>query len=108
MIPIDVSVSPDRALTVFADELATVRTDAELQALRTRWVGRKGSWVAAYMDAIGKATPEAKRTLGRLANELKKSVEAAIAEREAALATTRRPAGAVDVTLPGRRPLLGY
>jgi phenylalanyl-tRNA synthetase alpha chain len=108
MIPIDVSVSPDRALTVFADELAIVRTDAELQALRTRWVGRKGSWVAAYMEAIGKATPEAKRRLGRLANELKKSVEAAIAEREAALATTRRPAGAVDVTLPGRRPLLGY
>jgi len=106
--PIDSSISPDRALSVFHDELAAIRTDAELQALRTRWVGRKGSWVAAYMDAIAKATPEDKRTLGRLANELKKGVEAAIAEREAALAATRRPAGSVDVTLPGRKPLLGY
>ena len=108
MVPIDTSISPDRALTVFQDELAAIRTDAELQALRTRWVGRKGSWVAAYMDAIAKATPEEKRTLGRLANELKKAVDSAIAERETALAATRRPAGAVDVTLPGRRPIIGY
>jgi len=106
--PIDPGIPPDRALTVFQDELAGVRTDAELQSLRTRWVGRKGSWVAAYMDAIGKAGPEEKRTLGRLANELKKTAEAAIVEREAALAATRRPAGAVDVTLPGRQPILGY
>ena len=107
-VPIDTSITPDRALSVFQDELGAIRTDAELQALRTRWVGRKGSWVAAYMETIGKATPEEKRTLGRLANELKKAVESAIAERETALAATRRPAGAVDVTLPGRRPVLGY
>jgi phenylalanyl-tRNA synthetase alpha chain len=42
------------------------------------------------------------------ANELKKEVEAALAERETALASTRRPANAVDVTLPGRVPQLGY
>jgi phenylalanyl-tRNA synthetase alpha chain len=108
MTPIDTSISPERALTVFQDELGAVRTDSELQTLRTRWVGRKGSWVAAYMEAIGKASAEEKRTLGRLANELKKAVEAALSEREIALAATRRPAGAVDVTLPGRRPLLGH
>jgi phenylalanyl-tRNA synthetase alpha chain len=107
-VPIDTSITPDRARGVFQDELSAIRTDAELQALRTRWVGRKGSWVAAYMETIAKATPEEKRTLGRLANELKKAVESAIAERETALAATRRPAGAVDVTLPGRRPVLGY
>jgi phenylalanyl-tRNA synthetase alpha chain len=108
MTPIDTSIPPDRALAVFQDELGAARTDTDLQALRTRWVGRKGSWVAAYMEAIGKASPEEKRTLGRLANELKKTVEAALAERETALAASRRPAGAVDVTLPGRRPPLGH
>lgn len=108
MTPIDPSISPDRARRLFDDELAAIRTDAELQALRTRWVGRKGSWVAAYMEAIAKASPNDKRTLGRLANELKKSVEAAISEREAALAATRRPAGAVDITLPGRVLVLGH
>jgi phenylalanyl-tRNA synthetase alpha chain len=106
--PIDSSLGPDRARDLFRAELAEVRTDAELQALRTRWTGRKGSWVAAFMDALATATPEVKRTLGKGANELKKEVEAAIAEREAALAATKRPAHAVDVTLPGRAPALGF
>jgi phenylalanyl-tRNA synthetase alpha chain len=105
---IDHSIGPDRARELFRVELAEVRTDADLQALRTRWVGRKGSWVAAFMEALATATPDHKKALGRGANELKKEVEAALAERETALAATRRPANAVDITLPGRAPVLGY
>ena len=60
------------------------------------------------MEALKSATPEQKKTLGKGANELKKEVETALAEREAALAATRRPANAVDITLPGRRPTLGH
>ncbi len=105
---IDPSIGPDRARELFRAELGDVRTDAELQALRTRWVGRKGSWVTAFMEALATATPEQKKTFGRGANELKKAVEAAVAEREAALAATRRPANAVDITLPGRVPALGH
>jgi phenylalanyl-tRNA synthetase alpha chain len=107
MNPIDPAIGPSRALALFRDELASVATDADLLALRTRWVGRKGSWVAAFMDALGKASPDERRTIGRQANELKKAVEAAIDERQAALAASRRPVGAVDVTLAGRRPVLG-
>ena len=108
MSPIDTSIGPDRARELFRAELADVRTDAELQALRTRWVGRKGSWVAAFMEALATATPEQKKSFGRGANELKNEVEAAVTEREAALAATRRPANAVDITLPGRRPAFGH
>ncbi|HUE89611.1 MAG TPA: phenylalanine--tRNA ligase subunit alpha [Vicinamibacterales bacterium] len=107
-VPIDPSVGHERALLLFQEELAAVRTDAELQALRTRWAGRKGSWVTAFMDLVGRAAPDEKRVIGRLANELKKTVDASIAERAVALGAARRPAGAVDVTLPGRLPLLGY
>ena len=105
---IDPSIGPERARELFRAELAEARTDAALQALRTRWVGRKHSWVAAFMDALATAPPDQKKALGRGANELKKEVEAALAEREAALAATRRPANAVDITLPGRAPQLGY
>jgi phenylalanyl-tRNA synthetase alpha chain len=105
--PIDSSIAVDRAIAVFREDLAQVRSDAELQALRNRWLGRKGSWVAAFMESVGKAPPEEKRARGQQANELKKSVEAALAEREAAVSAARRPAGAVDVTLPGRLPALG-
>ncbi len=108
MSPIDTSIGPDRARELFRAELADVRTDAELQALRMRWVGRKGSWVAAFMEALATATPEQKKAFGRGANELKNEVEAAITEREAALAATRQPANAVDITLPGRRLAFGH
>ena len=105
---IDPSIGPDRAREVFRAELAEVRTDAALQALRTRWIGRSNSWIAAFMEAVKSATPEQKKTLGKGANELKKEVEAALAALEAQLAATRRPANAVDITLPGRAPRLGY
>jgi phenylalanyl-tRNA synthetase alpha chain len=108
MSSIDPSIGPDRARELFRAELAEVRTDAALQALRTRWVGRHNSWTAAFMEALKTATPELKKTLGKGANDLKKDVEAAIAEREAQLASTRRPANAVDITLPGRAAGLGY
>ncbi len=108
MTSIETSIGPDQARELFRAELADVRTDAELQALRTRWVGRKGSWVAAFMEALATATPEQKKLFGRGANELKKEVEAAIGEREAALAATRRPAHAVDITLPGRARRRGH
>lgn len=104
---IDPSIGPDRARELFRAELAEVRTGAELQALRTRWVGRSHSWTAAFMEALKIASPDIKKTLGKGANELKKEVEAAIAERDVALAASRRPANAVDITLPGRVPGLG-
>jgi phenylalanyl-tRNA synthetase alpha chain len=106
--PIDTSIGPDRARELFRAELADVRTDAALQAVRTRWLGRNNSWTAAFMEAVKSATPEQKKTLGKGANELKKEVEAALAERETELAATRRPANAVDITLPGRVPQLGH
>src|SRR5690606_29074014 len=42
------------------------------------------------------------------ANELKKHVEAALAERAAEVAAGRRPAGSVDITLPGRSREMGF
>ncbi len=105
--PIDPSIGHDRALALFREEVAAVRSDADLQALRNRWIGRKGSWVAAFMERVGRAAPDEKRQIGRQANELKQAVEAGLAERDAALVSLRRPAGAVDVTLPGRAPRLG-
>ena len=107
MTAIDPSIGPDRARELFRAELAEVRTDAELQALRNRWVGRKASWVAAFMESLATAPKDQKKAIGQGANDLKKEAEAAIEERAAALASTRRPANAVDITLPGRAPVLG-
>ena len=106
-VPIDASVGHRRALELFREELTAVRTDADLQALRNRWIGRRASWVAAFMDLVARAAPDTKRQLGREANELKREVDAALITRESELRATRRPAGTIDVTLPGRAPTLG-
>ena len=55
------------------------------------------------MQAIAGATPEDKRELGQLANELKQAIEArwTDASRRAASAQARARRR-VDVTLPGR------
>jgi phenylalanyl-tRNA synthetase alpha chain len=106
--PIDPSIGPERARELFRAELADVRTDAALQALRTRWIGRNNSWIAAFMEAVKTAPPDQKKALGKGANELKKEIETAIAALDEQLAATRRPANAVDITLPGRVPQLGY
>src|SRR5690606_3097297 len=50
---------------------------------------------------------EERRRVGKDANALREAAETAIAEREAALAQSGPPANALDVTLPGRRPIVG-
>src|SRR5437762_10446027 len=59
------------------------------------------------MKTLGTLAPEARREFGQLVNTLKTEIETALDEKRAALESTRQPAGAVDVTLPGRRLPMG-
>ena len=59
------------------------------------------------MKAVAGAPADERPALGRLANELKQEIEAALDAKRDALASSRPPAGAVDVTLPGRPAVLG-
>jgi phenylalanyl-tRNA synthetase alpha chain len=95
-------------ITQFERELADAKSVRDAQTVRDRYLGRKNSVVAAWMQSIGAAPADQKKNIGRYANELKQAIEArwqAYAERAEA---TARPAGAVDVTLPGRVPPLGH
>jgi phenylalanyl-tRNA synthetase alpha chain len=81
---------------------------SQLTAFKNTYTGRKNGVVAGLMLRLADLAAADKREFGKQVNAFKTRVETVIAEREAALAATRRPAGAVDVTLPGRTPLLGY
>ena len=59
------------------------------------------------MQLIASAPVDQKKLIGKYANELKQQVEARWTIYEDAAEATARPAGAVDVTLPGRAPRLG-
>ena len=103
---------PDQAtvtaqIAAFEAELGQARTSRDAQAVRDRFLGRKNSVVASWMQLIGSATPEDKRAIGRWANELKQAVEARWTAYQAQAEQQARPTGAVDVTLPGRVPALG-
>lgn len=98
--------------TDFDRELAGVTADAGATVLRDRWVGRKSGLLTAEMKALGKLTPDERRTVGQQLNELKAYVEAAIEKLQAGFAAVREAEQLVteriDVTLPGRRIQAGH
>jgi phenylalanyl-tRNA synthetase alpha chain len=98
----------DRLRLEFQDDLSRIANDADLKRIRDKYLARKGGVIAAMMKTLGSAAPEERRAIGQVANTLKTEIEAALAEREAQLASARQPAGAVDVTLPGRDLPLGH
>jgi phenylalanyl-tRNA synthetase alpha chain len=91
----------------FLRELSTADSKDALQAVRNRYLARQTGLVATIMSGVASAPPATRPTLGRLANDLKKDIEASLAAKRAAIEAARPPAGAIDVTLPGRAPVLG-
>ena len=97
----------DTHVAAFERELAAATSVNDAKSLRDRYLGRKNSIVASWMQTIGSAPADQKKNIGRFANELKQAIEARWTAYEE---TTRdaAPAGGLDVTLPGRRPRLGH
>ena len=93
--------------TDFRARVASVRTDAELKALHDEFLSRKSGSVTGLLKQLGTLAPDERRATGALVNELKAEIETAIDSRRTALSASRAPAGAVDVTLPGREQPLG-
>jgi len=92
----------------FERDLAGVTTAAALRAVRDRYLARKGGLVSGLLKSLGSAPPDVRPRLGKLANDLRQQIEAQLDERIAAAEADRPPAGAVDLTLPGRQPALGH
>jgi phenylalanyl-tRNA synthetase alpha chain len=92
----------------FERDLAGATTVAALRAVRDRYLARKGGLVSALLKSLGSAPADVRPRLGKLANDLRQQIESQIDERISAAEAERPPAGAVDLTLPGRQPALGH
>ena len=92
----------------FDRDLAAATTVAALRAVRDRYLSRKGGLVSTLLKSLGAAPPDVRPRLGKLANDLRQQIESQLDERIAAAEADRPPAGAVDLTLPGRLPALGH
>jgi len=92
-------------------EVASCGAEGELEAVRVRYLGRKGLLTQA-VRGLAAVAPAERPALGVLVNEAKDAVEAAVAaagERLAAERLARSLAHErIDVTLPGRRRPRGH
>jgi phenylalanyl-tRNA synthetase alpha chain len=92
----------------FERDLASAGTESDLRAVRDKYLSRKGGLVSAVLKTLGSAPADERPRLGQLVNALKTHIEGTLDTRGEAVASTRPPKGAVDVTLPGRRPAIGH
>src|SRR4051812_24968787 len=91
----------------FHARLADATSDGSLKALNDEFLSRKSGSLTALLKPLGSLPVEEKKAFGAAVNALKNEIESALDEKRTALAAPRRPAGAVDVTLPGRRLPIG-
>ncbi len=98
----------DQITTIRNDILNSVETAGDIATLddiRVRALGRKGS-ITTLMKRLGSLDPESRRDAGRMLNEAKDAVQAAIDTRRKELdrdhMAARLEAERLDVTLPSR------
>ena len=100
--------SIDSLRSQFQSDLTAAGSEADLRAVRDRYLARKGGLVSTLLKSLGSAPPAERPRLGQLANALKQEIETELDARLSAAASARPPKGAVDVTLPGRLPAIGH
>ncbi len=103
-------------------QLETIRSEAlaalskaadtqELDALRVRYLGKKGE-LTAVLKQMGKLSPEERPVMGQVANNVRAAIEQTLEQAKTRLAAkaleVRLQAEAVDVTIPGEAVVLGH
>ncbi len=93
-----------------ATELASVKDAKALDALRVKYLGKKGA-LTAILKQMGKLSAEERPIMGQLANDVRSAIESAIAEKQAEIVKletqARLESETIDVTLPGKKQSVG-
>jgi len=82
---------------------AEVREEKALEGLRNEFLSRKRGRVTRMFEELKAFEAAEKREAGRLVNDLKAEVQAALAEAEGRLAAPAAAAPEEDITLPGEK-----
>lgn len=99
--------SIDELRASFRARLESAATEQALKTVHDEFLSRKSGSVTALMKTLGSLAPEERKSFGAAVNTLKSDIETAIHESRSRIVANRPPAGAVDVTLPGRELPLG-
>ena len=93
------------------EAVAAAQSNADLEALRVKYLGKKGE-VTAILKQMGKLSAEERPVVGQLANEVRQTIEAQLEEKVAQIKAEALKAQLVsetlDVTMPGEKATLGH
>ena len=92
--------------SVAVEEIEAAQDDKTLEALRVHHLGRK-SRLRQIARQIGHLPTAQRPALGEATGHAQKVIQQALDDKALALRQVAEAASALDVTLPGRRPLLG-
>ncbi len=89
-------------------EISAVADETALETARVKYLGRSGQ-ITAISERMREVSKEDKPRIGKLLNEVRSAVTAALDERKGSLnaAADARAFASVDVTLPGTAPAIG-
>jgi len=86
-------------------ELASISNEEDLQALRVKFLGKKGE-LTSVMKGIGSLSPEERPLIGQVVNSVRDSLEEGFSTASALLKASQKAlklsSEKIDVTLPGR------
>ena len=92
------------------DAISDAGKAEDLEALRVRYLGKKGE-LTAVLKQMGKLSAEERPVIGQLANDVRAKLEANIEEKAKELADKamelKLKSEAVDVTIPGKQEKIG-
>jgi phenylalanyl-tRNA synthetase alpha chain len=91
----------------FHAQLSSASTEQALKGLHDAFLSRHSGSVTELMKELRTLPPEDRPAFGAQLNAAKAEMEAAIEGLRRAIESARPPAGAVDVTLPGREIPIG-
>ena len=93
------------------EAIGAAQETAGLEALRVKYLGKKGE-LTAVLKQMGGLSAELRPVMGQLANDVRSSLEQAIEAQSGVLSRkaleARLAAEAVDVTIPGKKPIMGH
>lgn len=96
----------------FDRERSSVNDRQALEDLRNRYLSRKSGLLTLQLQNLGKLSKDDRAEFGRVANDIKSRVDAALLAMQAAIVEREKESAlqreALDVTLPGNRRRIGH
>ncbi|WP_371369603.1 Phenylalanine--tRNA ligase alpha subunit [Sporomusa rhizae] len=92
-------------------ELSQIAGKEALNELKVKYLGKKGL-LTAVLRGLGALSPEERPRVGQIVNEIRNELEQIIADKSETIKqeelTSKLASETIDVTLPGRRNVLGH